>query len=143
MRLQSHNPTTPLSFSIPFPKSYHLSIYCSNYFHYIQAFVPDKYAHKISEKQVIQYVPMLKNYFVPYIIENYSCNKFPLYPSICAKSLIFMFLSIRRIRILEAIAIQSPIMYSSLNDLIDKYAHKISEKQVIQYVPMLKKINTI
>ncbi|EOS23396.1 hypothetical protein C806_02901 [Lachnospiraceae bacterium 3-1] len=34
----------------------------------------DKYAHKISEKQAIQYVPMLKNYFVPYIIENYSCN---------------------------------------------------------------------
>ena len=34
----------------------------------------DKYAHKISEKQAIQYVPMLKNYFVPYIIDNYSCN---------------------------------------------------------------------
>ena len=32
----------------------------------------DKYAHKISEKQAIQYVPMLKNYFVPYIIDNYS-----------------------------------------------------------------------
>lgn len=34
----------------------------------------DKYAHKISEKQVVQYVPMLKKYFVPYIIENYSCH---------------------------------------------------------------------
>ncbi len=34
----------------------------------------DEYANKISDEQVKQYVPMLKNYFVPYIIKNYSCN---------------------------------------------------------------------
>ena len=33
-------------------------------------------------------------------------------------------------------------MQASLNDLIDKYAHKISEKQAIQYVPMLNFFNS-